>query len=467
MNGILDKKHTAMMLIVVFFATFMDGLDASIVNVALPEIGISFGTDTATISWISIVYMMVMAGTLVAFARIAADIGVRKVMAMGLAVFTIGSLFCGLSSSFEMLIISRIIQAIGAAMMGASGPMCCTEHLSLSKLGFGLSIVTVGASFGFAMGPAIGGFIVEFTSWHWIYLINIPIGLIMAPLMLKAIPKSSEAGGRIHLDIQGTLLLSAAIFLGTFAIETLSHSELFTYTALAATLCVVLMVVFVIVERRKDKPLLNINMFANRGFVAIFISLMLLNMSYMGVFYLLPFFGQITMGLSPLTVGLVLMVCSIVTMTFSIPIGRLSDNRGRRPFCMISGLVSALAFALFALFASDMNLWILLLLMVPMGLGWSFCGGPMASNLVEHAGDERNMASSLTNEAYYVGGAIGTAVVATLFTTFSGSSGINIADVSSSIMLDGFIPTAAICSAMAVIIIILTSLVKDNMGDRQ
>ncbi|MCQ2079767.1 MAG: MFS transporter, partial [archaeon] len=142
----------------------------------------------------SIIYMMVLAGTLVAFARIAADREVRKIMAGGLLLFTIGSLMCGLSPSFGVLILSRAVQAVGAGMMAATGPMCCTEHLPPEKLGFGLSIVTIGASVGFAVGPALGGVIVEFVSWHWIFLINIPLGAVAIPLMLKAIPPGSGKG---------------------------------------------------------------------------------------------------------------------------------------------------------------------------------------------------------------------------------------------------------------------------------
>jgi EmrB/QacA subfamily drug resistance transporter len=462
MAKVLDGRHTAMMLIVVFAATFMDGLDASIVNVVLPEIGSGFSVDTATVSWVSITYMMVLAGTLVAFARIAADIGVRKVMAVGLAVFTLGSLFCGLSFSFELLIVSRAVQAVGAAMMAASGPMCCTEHLPVAKLGFGLSIVTIGASFGFAIGPAIGGFIAEYTTWPWIFLINVPIGFLVAPLMLKAVPESSEKGGKIHLDVPGTVLLCSAIVLGTFAVETVSQSGMRTFTIIAAILCLALLILFVRAERGKERPLLRLGMFARSDFVAIFICLMMMNMAYMGLFYLLPFFGQICMGMSPLTVGTFLLISALITAAFGMPIGRMSDRKGRKWFCVTAGLVTAVAFGLLAIFAGNMTFGMFLVIMVPMGLGWAFVGGPMASRLVEHAGDERDMASSLTNEAYYVGGAIGTALAATLFTLFSGSGGINISDITSSMMLDGFVPTAVICTLMVIAVAVISFAVRDG-----
>jgi EmrB/QacA subfamily drug resistance transporter len=462
MGALLDKKHTTMMLAVVLIATFMDGLDASIVNVVLPEIGKDFGTDTATTSWITITYMMVLAGTLVAFARIAADIGVRKVMIGGLALFTVGSLMCGLSVSFEMLIAARVLQGMGAAMMAASGPMCCTEHLPLSKLGFGLAIVTIGASFGFAIGPAVGGLVVEYISWHWIFLINIPVGLAVIPLMMKAIPKSTEPDRKINLDIAGTVLLCSAIVCGTFAVETLSHADLGTYTAISAIMFFVLIVSFVKVEKNRENPLLNLSMFSRPDFVMIFVCLMLMNMGYMGMLYIIPFFGQISMGLSPLMVGIFLLASALITAVFGIPVGRWSDRKGRRWFCVTAGLMAASAFGTMAIFAGYMTIGIFIIIMIPMGLGWAFVGGPMASRLVEHAGEERSMASSLTNEAYYVGGAVGTALVATMFTFFSKSDGINISEVTSDMMLDGFIPTAVICTLLLLSVAVISFIVKDD-----
>ncbi len=459
---VLDRRHTVLMLAVVFFATFMDGLDGSIVGIALPDIGDGFGVDTATSSWVSIIYMMILAGTLVMFAKIASDTGVRKVMAIGLAVFTVGSLFCGLSTSFGMLIASRAVQAVGAAMMAAAGPMCCTEHLPASKLAFGLSVVTIGSSLGFAVGPALGGIIVEYTTWHWIFLINLPLGIIAAPLMLKAIPKSSEKGGRPRIDGLGVVLLFSAVALGTFAVETVSYSDMRTWSALTGIACLILLAAFVKWERTREEPLLQLRMFARWDFSAIFLCLMMLNMSFMGMLYLVPFYGRICTDMSSLEVGLFLLEASLVTAAFGLPIAKWSDRRGRRMFCVAAGLLTALAFFLYAIFAENMTHLIFFAIMIPQGLGWAFTGGPMASRLVEHAGEDRDMASSLTNEAYFVGGTIGIALAAMVFTTFSRSDGVDISAVSPAAFIDGFVPTALMCAALAVILSVISYVVKDG-----
>lgn len=462
---ILDRKHTALMLAVVFIATFMDGLDGSIVSVALPVIGEDLGVDTATSSWVTIIYLMVLAGTLVMFARIAADTGVRKVMAVGLGIFTVSSLFCGLSTSFPMIIACRTVQAVGAAMMGAAGPMCCTEHLPRERLAFGLSVVTIGSSLGYALGPALGGAIVEFATWHWIFLINIPIGLITAPMMLKAVPKSSEKGGKARLDKVGVVLLFTAIALGTFAVETLSYSDMRLWSAVTGAVCIVSLALFVKWERKVENPLLQLRMFARWDFSAIFLCMMLINVAYMGMIYLTPFFGRTCADMSSLTIGLFLLEAAAITGILSMPISKWSDMKGRRPFCVAAGLCTALAFALFAVFADRMTPLILFLIMIPQGLGWAFTGGPMASRLVEHAGEDRDMASSLTNEAYFIGGAVGTALAAMVFTMFSHSDGVGIGDVSREVFLDGFVPAAATFAGIAVLLTVISFIVKDKKSE--
>lgn len=458
----LDGKHVGMMLTVVFLATFMDGLDGSIVNVALPSIGKDFGMDTATVSWVAITYMMILAGTLVAFARISSNIGVRKIMAIGLTVFTVSSLFCGISPTFPVLIASRALQAVGAAMMAAAGPMCCTKHLPPHRLAFGLSIVTIGASLGFALGPAVGGAILEFATWHWIFLINIPFGLVSVPLMLAAIPEKKGERGTAKPDVTGTVLLFAAIVTVTFAVETLSRPAFRTYAVIAAVAGIVSLFAFVKTEKTVLNPLLKLSMFRRWDFTAIFLCLMFINMIFMCLLYLIPFFGEVYMNESSFVIGMVLLISAAITAVFGMPAAKLSDRTGRRIFCVMSGVFIAVGLLMFVFLSDGMSLAVLVAVMVPMGLSWACVGGPMASRLVEHAGDERDMASSLTNEAYYVGGAIGTALGALSFTVFSGTGGIDIKDVAPSAFLDGFVPTAAILLVFAAAIAVLSFAVKDD-----
>ena len=463
---LLDRKHTAMMLIVVAAATFMDGLDGSIVSIILPTIAEDMGVDTATSSWATIIYLLVLAALIIPFARMAAQTGVRRILSAGLGLFAIGSLLCGLAYSFPTLIAFRFIQAVGAAMMAASAPMCCTEHLPLERLGFGMSIVTIGASLGFALGPVVGGAISEFLAWHWVFFINIPFGILGMVTILKAIPKDSERGGRPVIDIKGSAVFCSAMVLGVVGVEILSYADMEIYAAACIIACILLFVLFVHVEHKTETPLLKTSMFRNLGFTSVFACLLIMNAAFMAVLYLIPFYGEIVLGKSALGIGYFLLASAIITAVVGMPIARWSDTAGRRGFCIAAGLVVLAAFLTYSLTAEDMSDLELMLGVSLQGVGWGLVGGPMASRLVEHAGDERDMASSMMNEAYYVGGALGTAFAAMLFTIMSGAEGIDISLIPADMFVDGFVPVAVACAVMSAVVALLSFLLKDDIKSR-
>ncbi len=459
---LLDRRHTVMMLAVMFIATLMDGLDSSIVSVALPDIGIDLRIDTGTASWISIVYMMTLAGLIIPFARICSNIGVRMTLTAGFGIFTISSFFCGISDSFAMLIVSRTVQGIGAAMLAAAGPICCTEHLPRDRLAFGLAVLTIGSSIGYAIGPAVGGIVVELLSWHWIFLINIPFGLAIIPIAYLAVPKAERKEGGAGIDLVGTATLFVAMSSGIFALETVAYPDYRTLTAISAILFLIFSAVFIGWELRHPNPLLKLSMFRNFGFTSVFLCLMFANVAYMVMIYLVPFFGEICVGLSPMEMGLLLFIPSVITAITGMPVSRMSDRWGRRPFSIIAGLITSLSLLLYVLLADSMDMFTLALILVPQGLGWAFIGGPMASRLVEHAGDERDMAASMTNEAYYIGATLGLAVSAMVFTLFSKTDGIDINEVPASAFVDGFTAACIAGLLFAVCIVILSFLLRDD-----
>ena len=458
---LLDRRHTALMLAAMFVATLMDGLDSSIVSVALPNIGMDLGVDTGTASWVSIIYMMVLAGLIIPFARICANIGVRAVLTLGFVLFTVSSFFCGISDTFAMLIAARGLQGVGAAMLAAAGPICCTEHLPRSRLAFGLAVLTIGSSIGYALGPAVGGVIVELISWNWVFLINIPIGLIVIPISFLAIPPANERR-KIDLDIMGTVTLFVAMSCGIFALETIAYPDLLPFTIAAAVIFAVFTVLFIICETRHPAPLLKLSMFRNFGFTSVFLCLMFVNVSYMTVIYLVPFYGEIVVGLTPMEMGAFLFVPALITALTGMPVSNMSDRWGRRPFAVMAGLITAATLIMYVILADTMDLVTLFIIMIPQGLGWAFVGGPMASRLVEHAGEERDMAASMTNEAYYIGGALGLAISAMVFTLFSKSEGVDIADVTPAAFVDGFVAACVVGAVFAVAIVILSFVLRDD-----
>jgi predicted MFS family arabinose efflux permease len=166
--------------------------------------------------------------------------------------------------------------------------------------------------------------------------------------------------------------------------------------------------------------------------------------------------------MSSLTTGLFLLSSPLVTAIFGMPLARLSDTKGRMIFCVLSGVFAVATFIIFIFAANNMHWALFLTTMILMGLSWACVGGPMASRLVEHAGDEPEMASSLTNEAYYIGGAVGTALTALVFTLASDTDGIDIDSLTAPVFLSGITAAAAVLLVISATIAVLSFIVKDE-----
>ncbi|MEA5037117.1 MAG: MFS transporter [Methanocorpusculum sp.] len=205
---IVDPFRQKLLLIAVGIAVFMDALDGSVVNIALPVIAAEFGTDAGTISWVSAAYLVTVAGLILIFGKFADRGYVKIFFIIGFILFTAGSIACGLSADLTLLIISRVIQGAGAAMLAAAAPMLCVKFLPASMLGVSMGVLTAASSVGFAVGPAIGGVITHFLSWHWIFFINIPIGIFAVLFALRIIPRATVP---VHerVDLTGALSLSS------------------------------------------------------------------------------------------------------------------------------------------------------------------------------------------------------------------------------------------------------------------
>ncbi|MDR2845749.1 MAG: DHA2 family efflux MFS transporter permease subunit [Candidatus Methanoplasma sp.] len=455
------RKGIMLLLAVIAVTALMDGLDGSIVNVALPTLAGDFGTDTGTVAWITVTYLLMLAGLLMLFARIAKNGAVKKVISVGIGLFTISSLFCGISTNFEMLIIFRAAQGIGAAMMGAAVPMLCVKYLPSNMMGLGMGILTLGCSIGFAIGPAIGGIIVDVLSWHWIFLINLPVGIIVLALTLKVVPKDEpyKKGG---LDVSGAILLFAAAAAGVLALERAPYPESLTMVTVAAVVSIICLAAFVLVELRKSDPLLDVRVFKHWKFDFVFLAFMLGNLAYMGLLYLMPFYMDVVMGWGSSASGTYLFIPPLITLILCIPISRWSDRTGRRWFCVTACVALVAGSSIMSLFAREAAVIPLLATLICMGLMWAFCGGPMASRIVENtAGESREIGSSLMNESIYLGGTIGTALFAMIFTAGTGAGGVNFTDLQPDVFLDGFIISMVAVVVISAITAVLSYTVKD------
>lgn len=461
---ITDPLHQKLLLIAATIGMLLDGLDGSIVNVVLPQISESFSIDTGTVSWVVITYLLMMAGLILIFGKVAERGLLRKVFLGGLLIFTLGSAACGLSPDFGTLLASRIFQGIGAALVAASAPLLCVTYLPNTMLGLSLGAMTMASSIGFAAGPAIGGFLTHYLSWHWVFLINIPIGLLALPFALHVIP-ADISRTKQPFDLFGAVALFGMITSGVYTLERISHQGIASQQILLCTvLCLVCTIAFLLRELRCTPPLMNVRVFTAWKFTAVFLAFLIMNVVYAGILYLLPFFLVVGMQFDTAVSGLYLLIPPALTTIIGIPLGRWSDSIGRRPFALTACLVLIAVNGIYLMILPDMGLVPLLMGLILMGLFWGFAGGPVASRVVDYAPrGEEGTGSSLMVTAIYLGSVIGIALYATTFTITTAEGGmVTFSDLALGTFMNGFHFSSLVGLVLSIATFVLSVMVQER-----
>ncbi|MBS5949149.1 MAG: MFS transporter [Clostridium sp.] len=363
----MKKEWT--ILLVILPMTFMTTLDSSIVNVALPTMAKELGTTMAGIEWVVTSYLITICALILLFGRFGDVIGKSRVFRFGIAVFTIGSLLCGLSNTLVMLIISRIIQAIGAAAAMATNQGIITETFPPSERGRALGLTGTAVALGTMVGPTLGGLIVSVAPWEFIFLINIPIGIIVYIAVIKTLSfRKSE--DKVPFDIKGTILFMLAIVL-LFCSINFGQSIGFTNPIIvgALILSVLFLIIFIKVEDKIKAPMLDISIFKNKlfslsifcGFTS-FISIGAINI-------ILPFYLQDVLKLGPSVAGLMMTVSPIVLAVVAPVSGYLSDKIGSEKISALGLSIMTLGIFSLMLFKESTPLVIVGILIGSVSLG--------------------------------------------------------------------------------------------------
>lgn len=334
----VKKRNKWSVLIIVVLSTFMSTLDSSIVNVALPRMADSLGVTTASIQFVATSYLIVISGTVLIFGKLGDMFGKTTMFTLGVIVFTIGSLLCGLSHSYWFLIMARAIQAIGAAGTMANNQGIVTEVFPVQERGKALGLLGTAVALGSLVGPGLGGMIVGVLSWEYIFTINVPIGILAVIGAFFLLPKTkTKANGR--MDLYGAILFIVTIVSLFGALSEglnlgFGNPLILTGFFLAA----VSFVVFLVVEKKRKDPMIQLDIFKNGLFsLSIFCGFI----SFVAMFcnnIILPFYLQDVMEFSPQKAGLIMMAYPLILMVVAPVSGHLSDKIGSEILTFI-GLV--------------------------------------------------------------------------------------------------------------------------------
>ena len=362
-------KNRWLILFIVVMVTFMCTLDSSIVNVALPMMAKSLNVTSAGIQLVVTSYLIVISALILVFGRLGDMLGKTKVFKFGIVIFTIGSLFCGITSSLSILVIARVVQAIGAAATMANSQGIITGVFPANERGRALGITGTFVALGAMVGPGLGGFIVDATSWEYIFLINIPIGIITLFYGLKILPKANKTE-TVKLDGYGALLFAFTI-IPLFVALGKGQEIGFTHPIILIgfLISIVSFIAFIFVEKKRKNPLLDLKIFENKLFsLSIFCGFI----SFVALFcsvIIQPFYLQDVLKYSPAFTGLILMVSPLILSVVAPVSGHLSDKIGSEILTFIGLVVNSVGLLLMSTLNEQTSLMSMVFYIAVMTIG--------------------------------------------------------------------------------------------------
>jgi EmrB/QacA subfamily drug resistance transporter len=417
-------------LIIVVMSTFMSALDSSIVNVALPKMAKTLAVTTSNIQLVATSYLIVIAGTVLIFGRLGDMLGKTKMFKFGMGLFTFGSLLCGLTSSFPILIIARVIQAIGAAGTMANSQGIITEVFPANERGKALGLTGTAVALGSLVGPGLGGLIVGAASWEYIFLINVPIGLVALFYAFKLLPKGHKAV-KGKLDGVGSILFMLTIVLLFVALsQGLSRGFTDPIILLGFIVALISFIAFIFVERKRENPLIQLQMFKNKLFsLSIFCGFI----TFVVIFcnnIILPFYLQNVMSYTPQHAGLILMIYPLI-LTVVAPIsGHLSDKIGSEGLTFIGLVLISLGLMLMSTLNENSAILSMLIFIGIMSIGMGLFQSPNNSLVMSTVTkDKLGIAGSINALVRNLGMVCGIALATTLlYSRMSSKIGFRVTD---------------------------------------
>ena len=412
-----NSAYKWIVLATVSIANFSAALDMSIIVVSFPRLVDVFNTDASVVVWLTIAFSIAELGLVLTLAKVGDTIGRKKVYVIGLSLYTLGLIFCSISLNISQLIMSRVVQGAGAAMTMTIGGAIVIAVFPREQQGRAIGIFSMMMSAGLIAGPALGGFILDTLDWQGIFYTRIPIGIISLILALIIIKEQKETDARLQLDIGGAVtLLGGSGCLLLYLNLGSDWGYLSTKGIALAIAAVILIGLFIYLERTVSQPVLDLRLFKNRIFSMANTTNMIQMTAGVTGPTLIPFFLISGLLLSPSTVGMLMALIAVPPVILSPVSGWLSDKIGNRiPMVVAMSIMSASLFltSRLGIEASVLHIAVVLLLF---GVSIGVFMAPNQSAIVG-AAPRQNLATAMgvANTMRLLGASIGTAGAGTLY----------------------------------------------------
>lgn len=417
MNQMQTSKKWILPIMIALIGGFMSILDSSIVNVAIPTMMNVFNCSASQIEWIVTVYMLAL-GVVIPFSGWAGDkFGYKKLYIFALSMFTFGSLLCNISWSVNTLIAARVIQALGGGLLMPAMMTMVKKIVPEGSFGTAMGVVGVALLIAPALGPTIGGYLVEYVGWKWIFTINIPIGIIGIILSILFLPKF-ETLKVDKLDIGGAI--TAVIMLFSLLL-TLSKGRDWGWTSKTTIILLLISLlafaIFLVFELRLKNPLINLRVFKHRNFTAANLTTFVTTVGLFSGIFFVPLFLQNIKGMGALDTGLIMLPGALVSGLLMPLIGKLYDKTGAKPLALV-GIIS-LTYTTYLLHNIDVNTSnsTIVYWMILRGVSMAFAAvSAQAASLDSVTNAEVGGASAISNIVSRVSGSLGIAALTSILT---------------------------------------------------
>ena len=406
-------------LLVLCLGDLMIVLDVTIVGVALPSIQEDLGFSEESLAWIVNAYLITFGGFLLLGGRLGDLFGHRRLFLLGIALFTLASAACGFATSQEMLVAARAVQGVGGAVVSAVAlSLTMTLFTEPAERAKAMGVFGFVASGGGSLGVLLGGILTDVLNWHWIFLVNVPVGIAVVVLSLMLIPSERVATAAQKLDVAGAVMVTASLMLAVYAI--VNGNEVGWVTARTLGLLAaagVLLVAFLVIESRVESPLVPLRLFRKRNIAVSNVVGVLWAGAMFAWFFLTALYLQLVLGYSPLEVGLAFLPGNIIMGILSISLSaKLVMRFGLRlPLAVGLGL-AGVGLLLLARAPVDGSFVVdVLPAMILLGLGAGMAFNPLLlAAMSDVEPNEAGLASGVVNTSFMMGGALGLAVLASL-----------------------------------------------------
>jgi EmrB/QacA subfamily drug resistance transporter len=416
---ITDSRTRWLALLVLCLGDLMIVLDTTIVNVALPSIREDLGFSETSLAWVVNAYLLTFGGFLLLGGRLGDLFGHRRLFLLGITLFTAASLACGLAGSQEFLVGARAVQGLGGAVVAVVAlSLIMTLFTEPAERAKAMGVIGFVAAGGGSIGVLLGGVLTDVLNWHWIFLVNLPVGAVVVALCLLLLPASRGQAAAGRLDVAGAVTVTASLMLAVYAIVNGNETGWTagrTLGLLAAA--AVLLALFLAIEARVRSPLMPLGLFLLRNVATANVVGVLWAGAMFAWFFLSALYLQLVLGYSPLQVGLAFLPANLIMAVFSLGLSaKLVMRFGTRAPLAVGLLLSAVGLVLFARAPVDGSFAIdVLPSMILLGFGAGMAFNPvLLAAMSDVEPSDAGLASGVVNTSFRMGGALGLAILASL-----------------------------------------------------